>query len=195
VRLFTLIFTALTIGSSASCGLSYQQRQDRFREHYMTGCRVLYSPPASQKSEPASPDPARDAEIRKVIEDTRSELDRCYLESLAVWPQLEGRVVLDILIQANGTTGATAVAMHNSSVFDAAVGCCMARVADTWRFPEPRDGKPQEIEYPFELMTDLLKVRFSTSVVTTSTFNSRFPATVLIAAPQPASGTEIHHTW
>ncbi|HET8939305.1 MAG TPA: AgmX/PglI C-terminal domain-containing protein [Polyangiales bacterium] len=161
----------------------------------MTGCRVLNSPPAGPRPEPTTPDPAREAEIRTVIEGTRSELDRCYLEALAVWPQLEGRVVLDITIQANGMTRDTAVAMHNSSIFDATVGCCIARVADSWRFPEPKDGKPLEIEYPFELMTDILKVRFSTSVVTTSTFNSRFPATVLIAAPQPASGTDIHHTW
>lgn len=161
----------------------------------MTGCNVLYSPPAAQRSEPMSAAPPNAAEISEVIEGSQRELERCYLESLAVWPQFEGRVVLNVSIKPNGTVGDTAVAMHNSTVFDAAVGCCFAGVAQTWRFPAPADGKPLEIEYPFELLKDVLKIRFSASSVTAKPFQNQFPGTVVVAPPQPASGTELHSIW
>lgn len=161
----------------------------------MTGCKVLYSAPAAQRSEPTSVAPQTASEISEVIETSQRELERCYLESLAVWPQLEGRVVLDVSIHANGTVREAAVAMHHSSVFDAAVGCCFAGVAQTLRFPAPADGQPLDIEYPFELLKDALKVRISTGSVTAKPFQSQFSGTVVIAPLQSASGTELHSVW
>ena len=184
MRLPTAVLALFLALSCAACGLSYQQRQDRFRARFITGCKVLYSPPAERASNPISLElPA----ISEVIERSRNELQFCYLQALELWPQLEGRIVMNFTVTPNGTVDDPTIAVHNSTILDASVGCCMARVAQTWNFPAPPDGKPFDVEYPFELVTDILRVRFSSSVVTAEPFKSRFPATIIL--PPALAGT------
>lgn len=180
---------------SASCSHAYEQRQERFRERSQAGCNVLYDPPVQPSADPVRLDTATKSKISHVIEDSQSELVRCYLESLAVWPQLEGSVVINFTVRPDGTVGDSAVAMHHSTVFDASIGCCIARVAPTWTFPAPPDSKPFAVEYPFELLKDPLKIRLIGATPSKFPFTPQFAPTVILAPSQSSSGTELNRVW
>ena len=165
----------------ASCGLSYQERQDRFRARYLADCRVVRDPPAVDRSGQAEEESAERAAIEDVIDGSEYEVERCYLESRELWADLEGLVAIKLMVKPDGSVADPSVMMYDATIHEAAVGCCIARVAQSWKFPPPHDGKPFEVEHTFELQTDIFRLKFRP--------NSD------VGRPQPASGTEIHHTW
>jgi hypothetical protein len=156
---------------------------------------VLYDPPVQPTFDPVRLDAATKSKISHVIEASQNELLRCYLESLDVWPQLDGSVVINFTVRPDGTVGDAAVAMHHSTVFDASVGCCIARVAQTWAFPAPPDSKPFDVEYPFELVKDPLKVRLTGMGPSKFPFTSQFSPTAVLAPSQTSRGSELHRVW
>lgn len=160
----------------------------------MKGCQVLNSPPTQPEPEPATLSGPQISEISAIIEKSDSKLMQCYLDSLELWPQLEGSVVIKFTINASGSVENPAVAMHHSTVFDPSVGCCIARVAQTWQFPKPADSKALAVEYPFDLVRDALRFRIGT-VRPQYPFTTRFTPTLIIAPPQPANGAELHRVY
>jgi hypothetical protein len=191
----SLVLVSLLACASASCSHAYEQRQERFRERSQTGCKVLYDPPIQPSADPVRLDTATKSKISHVIEASQGELVRCYLESLDVWPQLEGSVVINFTVRPDGTVGDAAVAMHHSTVFDASVGCCLARVAQTWTFPAPQDSKPFEVEYPFELLKDPLKIRLLGVGSSKIPFTPQFAPTAILAPSQSSSGSDLNRVW
>jgi TonB family protein len=167
-----VIAAGITVGSS--CGLSYQQRQDMFRERYLTGCQVIRAAPTAQIPGPTEA-------VADVISGSDKEVERCLLESREIWAELEGTVAIKFTVEPNGSVDDVAVLTAHSTVYEAAVGCCLARIAQTWKFRAPKDGKAHEVEHVFDLVTDI--------------FRFRYQPTSNVGQPQPASGTEIHETW
>jgi hypothetical protein len=168
------------LASVASCGLSYQERQDRFREHYLSGCEVR-NPPASQSTDQEAPESPERTAIEDVISGAKTEVDQCYLESRELWSDLEGLVSIKLMVQPNGSVSDAAVVMYEATLHEPAVGCCITRGAKSWKFPTSKDGKPYEVEHTFDLVTDIFRFRYRPESD--------------VGKPQPASGTAIHHTW
>ena len=166
---------------AASCGLSYQQRQDRFRENYLAGCQVVRNPSASQSPDHEPPESEERSAIEDVISSAKLEVDQCYLESRELWADLEGLVSIKLTVQPNGSVSDSAVVMYDATIHEPAVGCCIIRGAKNWKFPASKDGKPYEVEHTFDLVTDIFRFRYR-------------PGSD-VGKPQPASGTAIHHTW
>jgi hypothetical protein len=177
-------FFALLVATSSACGLTYQQRQDRFRERYETGCEILRTAPAARPAaaaaESSKEDPERD-DIDAAFSTTKDEVQRCYLEALELWADMDGLVTVNITIQPDGSVTSPAVAMYHSTIAEASVGCCIARVVHATQFPKPRAGKPLAVSHVFDLETAYIKLRFGGGTD--------------VGQPQPASGTEIHRTW
>lgn len=170
--------------TTSSCGLTYQQRQDMFRTKYVTGCQVVETPPAAApQAQPQVADPSEKEAIDEVISGSKAEVDRCYLESRELWADLEGLVAIKFIVKENGSVGDTAVLTYWSTIDEAAaVGCCIAQVAQTWKFAAPRDGKPFEVVHVFDLVTDIFRLKYR-------------PGSTDVGKPQPSSGTEIHKVW
>lgn len=143
-----------------------------FRERYLAGCQVI-------RTTPAEPIPGPTDAVADVIGGSDKEVERCLLESRELWAGLEGTVALKFTVKPDGNVADTAVLTAHSTVYEAAVGCCIAQIAQTWKFAKPRDGKAHEVEHVFDLDTDI--------------FRYSYRPTSNVA--QPASGTEIHETW
>jgi hypothetical protein len=116
-----------------------------------------------------------------VISGSEKEVERCLLESRELWADLEGTVAIKLTVKPDGSVEDPAVVTAHSTVYEAAVGCCITRIAQTWKFAAPKDGKAHEVEHVFDLVTDIFRYRYS--------------PTSNVGTPQPASGTEIHETW
>jgi len=182
VRWLSTWVLAACLASGASCGLSYQQRQDRYREHYLVGCQVVRNPPVAESADQEAPESAERTAIEDVISSSaKAEVDQCYLESRELWADLEGLVSIKLTVQPDGSVSDSAVVMYEAALHEPAVGCCITRGAKGWKFPASKDGKPYEIEHTFDLVTDLFRFRYR-------------PGSD-VGKPQPASGTSIHHTW
>jgi hypothetical protein len=185
-----VIAACVTIGGS-SCAGSYEQRQAKLRERYTTGCRVLNDPPARQGPDAISI-PA--SAISETIERSHDELLLCYLEAIQMWKRLAGRLVIDFTVQADGTVADPAVAMSYSSIVDPTVGCCIARVAQTWKFPAPPDNKPFQVAYPFDLMTSVAEQRYDAPKASTE-YRGQFPGTLILAPSLAPNATDLRSVW
>lgn len=137
---------------------------------------VVYDPPAVERVERPE-----QAAVEDAVSDAKYEIERCYLESRELWADLEGLVALKLTVNTDGSVEQAAVMMYDATIHEAAVGCCLADVARTWKLPAPTDGKPYEIEHTIELEADVFKIKFGSSSD--------------VGKPQPASGGEIHRTW
>lgn len=191
-----LLLSVLVLGLVylGACATEYQRRQDRLRERYVSGCTVQHEAPAG--GAPASPgiDASVVSRVGEVVERSVDELQVCYIEALQVWPRLEGRVVLHFEIAPDGTVAAPAVAMHYSNIYEESLGCCAARLAQSWKFPASADGARLQIDYPFEFVTDYLKFQLRAPEAP-APFRSPFPATVVLAPPMARSTTDLHNVW
>ena len=142
----------------------------------------MHNPPASQHSaQEQSEESAERAAVEDVISGAKNEVEQCHLESRELWADLEGLVSIKFTVQANGSVTDPAVVMYEATIHEAAVGCCITRGVKNLKFPAPKDGKPFEVAHTFDLMTDIFKFRYR--------------PTSDVGKAQPASGTEIHHTW
>lgn len=116
-----------------------------------------------------------------MFSESHNEVERCYLEARELWPDLEGQVAISVTVDANGKVTDPALLAYDSTIGEAALGCCLVRVAQTWQPPPPRDGKPRMVEHVFYFEPDIFKIKFGASSD--------------VGKAQPASGTEIHRAW
>ena len=86
-------------------------------------------------------------QIRAVIEKHRNKIRFCYEKQLLEQADLAGQVTMNFTIDASG--GVIVAKVKNSSLNNTAVESCMARVIETWTFPEPRGGGTVIVNYPF----------------------------------------------
>jgi hypothetical protein len=191
MRLSIHVIAACVTLSALSCAGSYQQQQAKLRERYTTGCRVLNDPPARQAPDAISI-PA--SAISKNIERSHDELLTCYLEAVEMRNGLAGRVVIDFTVRVDGSVADPAVAMSYSSISDPTVGCCIARVAQTWKFPAPPDNKPFQVAYPFDLMTGAANQRYDAPKASIE-YRGQFPGTLLLTPSLAPNATDLRSVW
>lgn len=130
----------------------------------------------------------------ETIERSHDELLICYLEAIQIWKRLAGRLVIDFTVQADGTVTDPAVAMNYSSILDPTVGCCIARVAQTWKFPAPPDNKPFQVTYPFDLMTSVGEQPYDAPKASTE-YRGQFPGTLILAPSLAPNATDLRSVW
>jgi len=87
--------------------------------------------------------------IRRIVRAHIHEVRYCYSKSLVKAPTLGVRVGIEFVIGAAGKVGSSTV--QKNTLDDASVGKCIAKAVKRWKFPEPSDGGPVSVTYPFVL--------------------------------------------
>jgi hypothetical protein len=88
--------------------------------------------------------------IRRVIRRHLNEVRFCYEKALQNAPTLGGRVMVEFLIEPDGSVRASAA--RDSTLPDASVGACTAGAFLRWQFPTARGGGPILVHYPFDFV-------------------------------------------
>jgi TonB family protein len=86
--------------------------------------------------------------IRHVIRTHIGDVKRCYEQTAANDPKLQGRVVVKFTIATTGDV--TSSSIERSTTKNDAVDGCVAQATKTWKFPQPKRGIVV-VSYPFEL--------------------------------------------
>ncbi len=87
--------------------------------------------------------------IRGVIRSHIDEVRVCYERSLALRPEIAGRVTVAFIISPSGAVSSANVA--TSTLGDAQVETCIVAAVRTWAFPPPEGGGIVGVNYPFVL--------------------------------------------
>jgi outer membrane biosynthesis protein TonB len=64
-------------------------------------------------------------------------------------PNLQARTVIEFVIEASGEVGEAKVL--EATTKDPNAAKCIIEAVKGWRFPQPEDGKPVTVIYPFNL--------------------------------------------
>lgn len=97
---------------------------------------------------PARVDGGLDREvIRRVILSHRAQIRYCYEKELASRADLEGRVLVEFVIAADGRV--TSARAAEDTLATPAVGQCLVSKVRTWTFPQPKGGGVVVVSYPF----------------------------------------------
>lgn len=90
------------------------------------------------------------AVVRRVIRRHRNEVRYCYESALNQTPDLEGRLVLQFVINEHGRVASAAI-MSGSTLADNRVRECVRRAAARWTFPASEGGAEVRVTYPYIL--------------------------------------------
>ena len=88
-------------------------------------------------------------QVRRTIRQHINEVRFCYEQSLMSRPDLEGRVSVRFMVNADGAVGMSTVA--DSSGPTAEVGSCVSQAMRRWSFPS--SSGPTMVTYPFVLQS------------------------------------------
>ncbi|HKU37877.1 MAG TPA: AgmX/PglI C-terminal domain-containing protein [Polyangiales bacterium] len=128
-----------------------------YREKYAPGCPRRAE--GVQEERPGSGVPTAhrlvsylDAVGADTVTNIRRDAKLCYHPAAEAWPELEGRVVLELLIRPDGTVGEVAVPENDTGI--RAVACCLASAARTWSFAARASGAPVIVQLTFRLTRD-----------------------------------------
>jgi len=88
--------------------------------------------------------------IAKVIMRNKGAIKYCYESQLTRFPTLRGKVVVDFIIEMNGSVRTAKVSSNklNKAAAKGKVASCLMRFVRRWQFPKPQGGKVRVI-YPF----------------------------------------------
>lgn len=87
--------------------------------------------------------------IRRIVRAHINEVRACYNDGLEKNPKLGGRVSVRFTIGDDGKVNNAKVA--KTTLSDEAVGKCIAKAVDRWKFPKPIGGGSVAVTYPFVL--------------------------------------------
>lgn len=104
-------------------------------------------PPPDVSKLPFTPD-----SIRQVMSYHQPKIQGCYEELLAAKEKtVEGKLMTSFTITAEGLVSKPKVVKKKTSIRDPKFHDCVVAVLTSMEFPKPKDGRPQPIEYPFNL--------------------------------------------
>ena len=89
------------------------------------------------------------AQVRSVVRRGIEPMRGCYERQLLEHPDLAGRIVLEITIAEAGNVQRAWVS--STQLPRSGVEACIADVAERWRFPPSRDGRPVVVDQPLVL--------------------------------------------
>ena len=87
--------------------------------------------------------------IRRIVRAHVNEVRACYNDGLEKDAELAGRVAIRFTIRSDGKVSRVKVA--ETTLGDKAVGKCIAKAVETWKFPKPIGGGSVAVTYPFVL--------------------------------------------
>jgi hypothetical protein len=87
--------------------------------------------------------------IRKVVREHINEVRSCYDAGLTLSSNLQAGTAIEFVIEASGEVGEAKVL--EATTKDPKVPKCIVEAVKGWRFPQPKDGKPVTVIYPFNL--------------------------------------------
>ncbi|MBN2495230.1 MAG: AgmX/PglI C-terminal domain-containing protein [Deltaproteobacteria bacterium] len=89
-------------------------------------------------------------EIASVIQRNKGAIKYCYESQLMRYPTLRGKVVVDFIIEMDGSVRTVKIPTNtlNKRTAKGNVASCLMRFIRRWRFPKPQGGKVRVI-YPF----------------------------------------------
>lgn len=88
--------------------------------------------------------------IRKVINQHKNEIKRCYERELLKDNTLHGKIEIKFMIDPTGNVQtASLVSSSMSRAGGKKVGACLTRAIKSWRFPTPKNGSLVKVTYPF----------------------------------------------
>lgn len=88
--------------------------------------------------------------IRRIVRAHINEVRSCYSAGLAKDPDLNGQVTVEFVIGADGLVG-EAQPVNSDDFQDQEVVECIAKAAESWKFPKPQGGGKVIVTYPFDL--------------------------------------------
>lgn len=107
------------------------------------------SRPVDSSQEGAGEEPGLDRTIiLKVIQSHMEAVKYCYDKELRKDPALSGVVVTQFDVGGKGNV--TSAAIEKTTLNNKEVESCLVTEIQTWVFPEPRNGEPFTITYPFK---------------------------------------------
>ena len=90
--------------------------------------------------------------IKAVVAFFQPQIQTCYEETLAAKDAaVEGKLMTSWLIGADGSVTRQKVEKKGTTLKDPKLHDCVTAVLSSMVFPKPPDGKPQPIEFPFNL--------------------------------------------
>jgi TonB family protein len=92
-------------------------------------------------------------EVGKVIHAHMKEVRYCYESSMVRADRVDGKVLLDFTINAQGKVAKISDRRPASSSIDPQLGECIMRRLRTWQFPNPKGGVTVDVSYPFIFKT------------------------------------------
>ena len=122
----------------------------RAREDYQTRYGPACERPLveHEASPPAQPVRALDNAAKKPVLMTRiDDVQQCYLDARAGWPDLRGQLELQVMISPAGDVESSRVASGSFPVPE--VVCCLRQVLRSLRFPAAPDGSRTSATYDF----------------------------------------------
>jgi len=90
-------------------------------------------------------------EIRLTIQSHLKEIRNCYVDSLKINPELEGKVLVEFTIDDKGTAQEAKVIEAKSSIHNDQLNNCITDAFKTWKFPATSEGKKMTTSYPLIL--------------------------------------------
>lgn len=90
-------------------------------------------------------------EILDVIKAHLSEIRHCYDRLLQRSPNSRGKIKAKWQIGTNGRV--TTVSILDSSISDSTMRGCVTSRIRRWKFPNPRNGKPVDVTFPFSFVS------------------------------------------
>jgi TonB family protein len=88
-------------------------------------------------------------DIRRTVRRHLNEVRFCYEQQLMSRPDLEGRVAVQFLVNADGSVLTSSVVDRSGPVGD--VGSCVSQSVRRWTFPASQG--PTRVTYPFVLQS------------------------------------------
>ena len=103
---------------------------------------VSLNTPDSQVEEGLTKD-----EVGKVIHEHIAEVRYCYESAMIQNPDVQGKMVVDFVIQGSGTV--KSAQLNHSTVNNPSLDQCILSRLVKWKFPKPKGGVDVAVSYPF----------------------------------------------
>jgi hypothetical protein len=152
---------ASVLSASACVTFSSARRQREYQERFAPACAQMradtehmnetFGHAGTRRSEAAAgteDNPAMIA-LKEAIVSHDAEVRDCYEDALWAWSNIEGRIAMQFVIDAEGRIiGAHAI---SNDMGVPAIGCCIAQAMRSWTLPKPARGGPLVVTFPYVL--------------------------------------------
>jgi hypothetical protein len=154
---------ASVLSASACATLSLARRQREYQERFAPACARMradaehinetYGLPSARRPESVAgkEDSLPMVTLKKAIVSHDPDVRGCYEDALWAWLNLEGRIAMRFVIDAEGTVIGAHEVSNDMGI--QAIGCCIAQAMRSWTFSKPESGGPLVVIFPYVLQS------------------------------------------